>query len=81
MSPSPALSNPPSQLLQLMNPLPNPPDPEDQMDIPEIFKGEPKSVQQGNSDRELLHLVLQKTTGDGRRHSEASKMIRQPGKL
>ncbi|MBW0484590.1 hypothetical protein O181_024305 [Austropuccinia psidii MF-1] len=60
MSPSPALSKPPSQLSQLMNPLPEPPDPDDQMDIPEIFKGEPKAIQQGNSDRELLHLVLQK---------------------
>ncbi|MBW0471590.1 hypothetical protein O181_011305 [Austropuccinia psidii MF-1] len=49
MSPSPALSKPPPQLSQLMNPLPDPPDPDDQMDMPEIYKGEPKLTQQGTA--------------------------------
>ncbi|MBW0535892.1 hypothetical protein O181_075607 [Austropuccinia psidii MF-1] len=43
-----------------MNPLPDPPYPGNQMDIPEIFEGEPKMTQQGSSYRDLLQLVLQK---------------------
>ncbi|MBW0575883.1 hypothetical protein O181_115598 [Austropuccinia psidii MF-1] len=43
-----------------MNPLPDPLDPANQIDMPAIFKGKPELTQQGNSKRELLHLVLQK---------------------
>ncbi|MBW0479868.1 hypothetical protein O181_019583 [Austropuccinia psidii MF-1] len=81
MSPSPALSKPPSQLSLLMNPLPDPPDPDDQMDIPEIFEGEPEMAQQGNSDKDLLHLVLQKTTGHERNHAKTKQTTGQLGKL
>ncbi|MBW0541446.1 hypothetical protein O181_081161 [Austropuccinia psidii MF-1] len=45
-----------------MSSLPDPPDPDDQMDIPEIFEGEPEMIQQGNSYRYLLHLLMQLVT-------------------
>ncbi|MBW0486189.1 hypothetical protein O181_025904 [Austropuccinia psidii MF-1] len=66
MSPSPARSKPPHTPLEsLMNPAPDPPDDNDHMIIPEIYKSEPGFLTQAN----ILTIILQKIESLERRET------------
>ncbi|MBW0523295.1 hypothetical protein O181_063010 [Austropuccinia psidii MF-1] len=61
MSPSPACSKPPPpQLSLLMNRLPNPPDENDHMISPQIYKDEPGFFSPENSQTEATTVILEK---------------------
>ncbi|MBW0528701.1 hypothetical protein O181_068416 [Austropuccinia psidii MF-1] len=63
MSPSPACKKPPpSHLASLMNPTPDPPNEDNHMIIPEIYKSEPGFLTQtqNNNPLSILTTILQK---------------------
>ncbi|MBW0502315.1 hypothetical protein O181_042030 [Austropuccinia psidii MF-1] len=61
MSPSPARSKPaPPQLSLLMNPLPDPPDKNNHMISPQIYKDEPGFFNQASSQTDATTLILKK---------------------
>ncbi|MBW0468751.1 hypothetical protein O181_008466 [Austropuccinia psidii MF-1] len=72
MSPSPARSKPPPPHLSLlMNPLPEPPDENDHMISPQIYKDEPGFFNPANSQTDSIALILEKI-------NELEKKISQP---
>ncbi|MBW0544875.1 hypothetical protein O181_084590 [Austropuccinia psidii MF-1] len=61
MSPSPARSKPPpSQLSLLMNPFPDPPDENNHMISPQIYKDEPGFFNSANNQMDTTNMILNK---------------------